>query len=210
MNRLTREILENNLPVVFTSEDVKYLEPDDNIRYCQMKWAMERGDVVRIRRGFYTLNKIFRKELLNLTSLAQKFNPDSYISLESALRNARWIPEHVTEIMSVTSRPSSLIKTEFTWFSYRKIPQEHIFAGVHRVSRGNYDYLEAKPLKALADYVYELKYNWDSLEPLVESLRIESDNLETLTGDDFDEIQGNYEVSNVENFLSGIRKELAV
>jgi hypothetical protein len=41
-------------------------------------------------------------------------------------------------------------------------------------------------------------------------LRLEMDDLETLTGADFDEIQGNYEASNVKNFLTGIRKELGV
>jgi hypothetical protein len=34
MNRLTRSILEQNLPPVFTQETVKSLEPDDNVRYC--------------------------------------------------------------------------------------------------------------------------------------------------------------------------------
>jgi hypothetical protein len=36
------------------------------------------------------------------------------------------------------------------------------------------------------------------------------DDLETLTSADFDEIQGNYEAANVENFLAGIRKELGL
>jgi hypothetical protein len=61
MTRLTRSILENNLPAVFTSDDLKYLEPEDRIRYCQINRAIKTGDIVRIQRGFYTLNKKLRK-----------------------------------------------------------------------------------------------------------------------------------------------------
>jgi hypothetical protein len=34
-------------------------------------------------------------------------------------------------------------------------------------------------------------YDWITLDPLVNSLRIEMDDLETLTTDDFDELDGN-------------------
>ncbi|MDR0720953.1 MAG: hypothetical protein LBF78_15085, partial [Treponema sp.] len=107
-------------------------------------------------------------------------------------------------------RPSYTIKTEFAWFSYRHIHQRELLAGVCKINSGNNIYFQAKPLKALADYIYVLKYNWSSLEPVIESLRIERERIETLTSNDFDELQGNYYNANVENFLKGIRKELGV
>jgi hypothetical protein len=210
MNRLTHAILEQNLPTVFTIEDLKRLEPEDNTRYCQMRRAVALGDIVRIRRGFYTLNRIFRKELINGHLLAHQFIPDSYISFETALRDAGWIPEFVFEIASVSARQSCMIKTEFARFSYTRIPQKNLFTGVKKVTHDQEYYWEAKPLKALADYMYVFKQPWDSLDPLVKSLRIEIDDLETLTAGDFDELEGNYETPCVENFLSGIRKELHV
>jgi hypothetical protein len=50
MNKLTRIILENKLSSVFTARDLKRLELNDNVRYCQMKRAMESGDIIRLQR----------------------------------------------------------------------------------------------------------------------------------------------------------------
>jgi hypothetical protein len=210
MNRITRKILEHNLPTVFTADDLRLLEREDNKRYCQMRWALARGDIVRIRRGVYALNKIFRKELINEHLLAGKFVPTSYISLETALMDAGWIPEFVYEIASVTSGQAKFIRTIFCNFSYVYIPQKNLLAGTEQMYDGEEYYREAKPLKALADYIYEKKLTWNSLDPLIKSLRIEIDELETLTAKDFNELEGNYESVNVEEFLKGIRKELQV
>jgi hypothetical protein len=210
MNRLTRSILEQNLPPIFTQEAVQELEPDDNIRYCQMRRAIASGDIIRIRRGYYTLNRIYGRGLPSSDALAQKFVPDSYISLESALRNAGWIPEWVFVTISVTTNMKKVIDTSIGRFYYEIIPQKNIYTGTVRQAYYDDNYLEAKPLKALADYIYERSLDWTTIEPLVESLRIEIDDLETLTGNDFDELEGNYESSLVDRFLSGIRKELRV
>jgi hypothetical protein len=175
-----------------------------------MRRAIASGDIIRIRRGYYTLNKIYGRGLPSSNVRAQKFVPESYISLESALRDAGWIPEAVYVIISVTINEKKIIDTSFRRFYYEIIPQKNIYAGT--VKHQYYDdyYLEAKPLKALADLVYERKFEWVTLDPLVESLRIEIDDLEALTGDDFDELEGNYESSLVDHFLSGIRRELQV
>jgi hypothetical protein len=211
MNRLTRSILEQNLPPVFTPEAVQELEPDDNVRYCQMRRAIASGDIIRIRRGYYTLNKIYGRGLPNSNVLARKFVPESYISLESALRDAGWIPEWVFVTISVTGDTKKIIDTAVGRFYYEAVPQKNIYAGTERRRHhsGEY-YVEAKPLKALADYIYERKPGWTALKPLVESLRIEIDDLETLAGEDFNELEGNYKSSAVERFLSGIRRELRV
>jgi hypothetical protein len=210
MNRLTESILAYNLPPIFTVDDVKRLEPEDNVRHCQMRRAMVKGDIIRIRRGYYTLNKIYRKKLINQYVLAQRLVPGSYISFETALRDVGWIPEFVRAIKSTTLKNRNSIDTHYGTFSYESIPQKGLYIGTVRRGDTNDCYVEAKPLKALADFVYERKYEWTTLEPLIESLRIEIDDLETLTPRDFDELEGNYESSLVENFLSGIRRELAV
>jgi hypothetical protein len=210
MNRITETIIKRKLPSVFTAADLKRLEPDDNTRYCQLRRAMEAGDIIRFRRGFYALNQAYRKELIDNFLLANLLQPRSYVSLAAALSWDSWIPEAVYMDTSVTSGPSRLIKTSLGRFSYLHIPQKKLMAGVERRRYGRGSYLMAKPLKALADLIFEYHYEWTTLEPLIESLRIETDDLETLTGADFDETQGNYEASNVENFLAGIRKELGV
>ncbi|GHV03963.1 hypothetical protein FACS189485_08340 [Spirochaetia bacterium] len=210
MTRLTRSIIEYKLPVVFTSDDVKKLEPDDHVRYCQMSRAIASGDIQRIRRGFYTLNKIFRTAAINEHILANLFVPKSYISFETALWDSGWIPEFVYEIASVSLKPSCEIKTPFAVYSYTRIPQKNLMAGTYTAAYGNYIINEAKPLKALADYVYTFDYDWDTLKPLQQSLRIDIENLQTLTAADFDELEGNYDTGKVTAFLEGIRKALAI
>jgi hypothetical protein len=148
--------------------------------------------------------------LINTLLLANLLQAPSYISREMALSIDAWIPEAVYMYTSITSGPSRLIKTDRDWFSYLHIPQKNLMAGVHYVELGAEPHLQAKPLKALADLIFEYNYQWTTLEPLLESLRIEMDELETLTSANFDEIQGNYEAANVENFLAGIRKELCL
>jgi hypothetical protein len=210
MTRLTRSIIEQRLPVVFTSDDIRQLEPNDQVRYCQMSRAIASGDIMRIRRGFYTLNKIFRKESINEHIMAKLFVPESYISFETALWDAGWIPEFVYEIASVSLRPSFEIKTPFAVFSYTRIPQKNMAVGTYTVTYGNGTALEAKPLKALTDYVYAYNYDWNSVKPLRQSLRIDDDNLMSFTAGEFDELLANYEVDRVKRFLESIRKELRI
>jgi hypothetical protein len=175
-----------------------------------MSRAIASGDIIRIRRGFYTLNKVFRTASINERIVANLFVPESYISFETALWDAGWIPEFVYEIASVSRKPSFEIKTPFAVFSYTRIPQKNMTAGTYAVTYGSGTALEAKPLKALTDYVYANDYNWNSVKPLRQSLRIDDDNLMSLTAKDFDELQGNYEVDRAKRFLDGIRQELRV
>jgi hypothetical protein len=210
MTRLTRSIIEHNLPIVFTADDVKKIEPDSNTRYCQMNRSLASGDIIRIHRGIYTLNHIFRKGVINLNALAYKLVPGSYISFETALWDTGWIPEFVFETSSAYQGHSFEIKTDFSIFSYTQIRQNNPFCGTYTISSEYGPIIEAKPLKALADYVYDIDCQWNSIHPLVYSLRIDIEHLETLTASDFDEIEGNYESKKVENFLYGIRKELQV
>jgi hypothetical protein len=143
-------------------------------------------------------------------ALARKFVPDSYISFETALWDAGWIPDFVFEIASVSIKPLNMIITDFARFSYANIEQKDIFSGIEKIIAGSDYYLEAKPLKALADYVCLANYDWNTIKPLTGSLRIDIENLESLTASDFDEIQENYDIPRVERFLSGIRKELCL
>jgi hypothetical protein len=210
MTRLTRSIIESSLPPVFTSDDIKKIEPDDNIRYCQMNRSVASGDIIRIRQGIYTLNQIFRKGIINVHALAQMLVPGSYISFETALWDAGWIPDFVFEMASVCQGRSLEIKTDFSVFSYTQIRQNNPLDGTYTIRSGYGPIVEAKPLKALADYVHTLDCRWDSIYPLIHSLRIDTEHLETLTSSDFTEVEGNYESKTVERFLYGIRKELIV
>lgn len=209
MNKLIRTLFETLEQPVFSVADIQNIEPDDNIRYALVKRAIKDGDLVQIKRGLYTLSSPLRKQPLNRACLANRLYYPSYVSMEYALSSHGWIPEGVVAVISATSKNPADFDTPVGRFTYKRIPQAMFFCGVETVSIDGESALQARPLKALADYVYAHKLEWTDREPLIESLRIEEDELETLTARDFDDIQGNYRTSStVENFLAGLKKDL--
>lgn len=194
---------------VFTSRDAAaIIDPPANIRHALTKRAMARGDIIQICRGLYCLNNDFQRTKPNPLSIAQLIYGPSYISLESALRWHNWIPESVYQFTSVSCKRAREFDTPLGHFSYACVPQHILFAGVDRKVVDESIFLIASPLKALADYVYVHKCNWPGIDPVVESLRVESTELDQLTGDDFDIVAGNYNSSRVNKFLIGLRKDL--
>ena len=181
----------------------------DNQRHAQTKRAIAAGDIVNIRRGLYCLSDVLRKNQLNPYVIAQHIYGPSYISLQSALRWHGWIPEAVYSTTSVCYKQSRDFDTPLGNFSYSRVPQKVFYAGVdHQTDEGGNIFLIASPLKALADYVYVHKCDWLGIAPLVESLRVEPEELDQLTTKDFDTIDDNYNSSRVKNFLLSLRKEL--
>jgi len=69
-------------------------------------------------------------------------------------------------------------------------------------------FLLASPLKAMADYVYVHKCDWDAALPVVQSLRVDESSLAGVEADEFDLLLGNYSSLRVRRFLRGLRKDL--
>ena len=210
MNRLTKKIIAHIPNPLFTAKELVVLEPSsDNVRYALVKRSLADGDILRIRRGLYTLSPLYRKTGINPLSAAQLIYGPSYISLETALSVHGLIPEGVRDITSVTLRPSKEFDTPIGHFSYVRIPQKTLYAGVTRSTDDEgQSWLIASPLKALSDYVYCHKLDWTSKDPLIDSLRIEENELSEMTHADFDELEGNYSSRRVQRFLAGLKKEI--
>jgi len=66
----------------------------------------------------------------------------------------------------------------------------------------------ASPLKALADYVYVRKKDWTGIKPVLDSLRIEADELERVTRESIEDLISNYSNSRLKKFLEGLGKDL--
>jgi hypothetical protein len=210
MNRLTKKIIAHIPTPFFTVNDLIVLEPSsDNARYALVKRAIADGDILKIKRGLYTLSPLYRKTKINPFAAAQLIYGPSYISLETALSVHGWIPEAVRDIVSVTMRQSKDFDTPIGHFSYVRVPQKILYAGVRYMNNNEgQSWLIASPLKALADYIYYHKLDWTSKDPLLKSLRIEEDQLLELINDDFDELEKNYSSMRVLRFLSGLKKEV--
>jgi predicted transcriptional regulator of viral defense system len=210
MNRLVRKIIEFSPAGVISGQDLATLLPEgDSKRQALIKRAVASGDIVRIRRGLYCLADMYQKKRLNPFSVSQHIYGPSYISLESALRWHDWIPEAVYSYTSVSLKNSKEFNTPAGLFSYSRVPQKALYAGVNRqTDDSGCVFLIASPLKALADYVYVHKCDWSGVDPVVDSLRVEMEELECLTGDQFDVLANNYNSQRVQRFCKGLRKDL--
>lgn len=212
MNLLAEKVLKTSGSGIFTFGDVVNLFPDAsrNAVYAQVQRALKSGEVIQVRRGLYHLSQAVSNRLVSIGALANLIYGPSYVSLESALSYHGWIPEGVRNCTSVTSLRPRRFATIHGSFSYTLIKQTPMMAGVLSLVEGGNSFLIATPLKALADMVASRGLDWTDCRPLVESLRIEPDELESLAAEDFEMLEGVYYSKRARRFLAGIRKELGV
>ena len=170
---------------------------------------MRAGEIVRIHRGLYCLAEKYLRQKLDPLVLAQRIYGPSYISLETSLSYHGWIPEAVYAITSVSGGRSREFDTPLGHFSFTRVPQRTFYSEVSRVEKeAGGSFLLASPLKALTDYVYVHKCDWDSVSPLIESLRVDEDLLVNAEAESFDQLANNYSSLRVRRFLEGLRKDL--
>lgn len=210
MNLLVEKALQGTTTGVFTFGDVVnwYPEASRAAVYAQVQRALKTGDVIQVRRGLYHLSRTVFPRLVSVEVLANLIYGPSYVSFESALSYHGWIPEAVRNCLCVTSLRPRTFETIHGLFSYTQIKQSPLLAGVQNVDSGRGTFFIATPLKALADMVAARGLDWTDCRPLVESLRIEPDDLESLRSEDFEMLEGVYYSKRARTFLAGIRKEL--
>lgn len=210
MNKVPERVFERLPWSQFTTQDLAVLFPgSEDRRYGLVKRALASGEIIRIRRGLYCLAPKYQKKSVNLYALAQHVHGPSYVSLESALSWHGWIPEAVHAVTSVSFKKSREFKTPLGIFSYDRVPQREFYSEVERLAdaSGNV-FLMAKPLKALADYVYTRKRDWAGIKAMASDLRIEPEELDQITGGMLDALSGNYCDPRVKRFLERLREDL--
>lgn len=210
MNLLVEKALQGTTTGVFTFGDVVNWYPESSRAavYAQVQRALKTGDVIQVRRGLYHLSRTVFPRLVSVEVLANLIYGPSYVSFESALSYHGWIPEAVRNCSCVTSLRPRTFETIHGLFSYTQIKQSPLLAGVQNVDSGRGTFFIATPLKALADMVAARGLDWTDCRPLVESLRIEPDDLESLRSEDFEMLEGVYYSKRARTFLAGIKKEL--
>lgn len=197
---------------IFTrAEAVCWIDDSGARLNALLKRAVGHGEILRIVRGLYCLDKRFLRFPINPLELALRIHGPSYISMESGLAYHGWIPEAVYTITSVSAERSRDFDTPLGMFCFMRIPQFQFYAGVTRIETGNGgSFLMAEPLKALADYVYVHHCQWDSVTPVLESLRVDEGSLKDLKSDSFDLLMNQYRAPAVRCFLAGMRKDLGL
>ena len=152
----------------------------------------------------------YRRRSLNLFELAQRIYGPSYISFESALSHHGWIPESVPTITSASAKRSKTFSTPLGVFSFIFIPVNVFLIGVNQVSTGVETFFIATPWRAIGDYVYAYKKDWNGIHPLIQSLRIDEEHFAQTSGDELSEIQNNYRSRRVKTFFKGVLKDLSL
>ena len=151
--------LKNALPLsVFSHEMVSsILEKSFSNVNEKISNLVKNGDLIRLKKGFYTFSKLYQTKPINLISVANTLYSPSYVSFDYALSYYGMIPERVTEVTSATSKNKKLFDTPIGRFSYKKISLDAYSLGIDWI----YDDIEggrfiATAEKALCD---KIKYD---------------------------------------------------
>ncbi len=213
MLKTTERLLDCGLAnKVFNNNDFKAIFAGTAAsRYGLLNKALSKGEIIQLKRGVYILNQKYTTQKISKYYIASQIVPHSYVSLESALSFHGWIPEKVTIVSSIihSGRSKSFV-TDLGEFEYRVIPVQpyEFLTGVQRGSIYDQPFLIASGIRALLDLVYEKGYEWQGLDFIQDSLRIDVDNLQAITRSDYSDLCNVYRSKKVLKFLQSMLKEL--
>jgi predicted transcriptional regulator of viral defense system len=214
MQTLTQQIIENGLAnrLISDAQLVRLIEGSDQRRYHLVNRAIKAGELIRLRRGNYLLAERFRDYPPHPFALAQAFVPGSYVSLETALSHHGWIPEAVYTTTSVSPLSKSMEYEHETFggFSFHPlaINNGYFLELVERKQITEQSMLIAEPFRALMDLVCLRKTEWQGMSWLTDGLRIDSEQLRSITGADIRTLSETYKQKRVKNFLESLSREL--
>ena len=174
--------------------------------------AIASGELLRLKPGLYCLPASLRRTQPHPFVVAAMLHFPSQVSLETALAHHGLIPEVVHQVASVTSRRSRTFETPLGHFVFRRVPCDNLRAGVQatRIDGDAWAFVSS-PLRAIADLVYlrrEVTWEREGLSFLTESMRIEREDLETLSLDAFDQIHASIHSKRTRRYLWGLKQEL--
>ncbi len=178
-------------------------------RYDAVKYAIRNGFLKPIRRGLYLIKFPHQAPEYEPFELAQVIYGPSYISLESALSYHGWIPEAVYSNTSATARRTKKFKTAIGLYSYHHTPERMFYQHVERIESAKNIFLMASPWKALADYIYVHKKDWDSLQNMYHDIRIEEEDIQASNLTCLKSLSEDYQSKRVQAVLKRLLKDIS-
>ena len=155
------------------------------------------GKIYQLRRGLYCLAPPYQKVVPHPFLIANRLQPGSYVSLQSALAHYGMIPEQVPVTTSVTNGRPQKFNTPLGQFHFRHILVNWFRNYELTESGSNQNVFIATAEKALLDLIY-LQPKGETLEYL-RSLR-----LQTLDRLDFDQFHRLASISNKPKLLRAL------
>ncbi|MDT8385674.1 MAG: type IV toxin-antitoxin system AbiEi family antitoxin domain-containing protein [Gammaproteobacteria bacterium] len=192
----------------------RLLGGSDESRYGLVNRALKAGDLVRVKRGIYVLADELRDKPVHPFALAQHLEPGSYVSGESALSFHGWIPEAVHVVLSVVPKGKSVSyeHERLGKFEFRRMTTNtgYFLQSVARHELQQQVALIAEPLRALMDLVYLRKLAWQGLDFLTRGMRIDEQQLRTVTSLDITRLLDVYKGKREQAFLSELQRSLGL
>ncbi len=120
--------------------------PQDKVTYL-----IKKGDLIPLKRGLYALSSSYNKQI-STKIIASMMYPPSYISLQSALKYDRLIPETTFGEVSVTLNRTKTFETPMGNFVYHNCSINEFHWGLRFAAIDQQRQIRiASPLKALYD-----------------------------------------------------------
>ncbi len=215
MQTLTQKVFEHRPPWGLFDETVVrnlFAGRSEGALKAMVHRAVSSGEVLRLKPGLFCLAELYRKEHPHPFVVAGMLCSPSHISLETALWHHGLIPEAVIEVASVVTVRSRRFHTPLGDYSFTRVPSDYARAGVRavEVARDAWAFI-ATPLRAIADIVYmrsNVSFERDGVGFLIDSLRIDEDDLSEINVDDAEEILVGIRNKRTAAFLTGLLGEL--
>lgn len=122
-------------------------------RQVQLSRWTKAGKLSQICRGWYLIEKPWRKHEIPLSFIANNVVHPSYLSLEWALQYYDMIPEYVPNPTSITTSRGMRFEAQGALFLYYHV-QPSFFKGYKQEMVGGFKMNIAYPEKALLDKIY--------------------------------------------------------
>lgn len=190
MNILSKRSQGNQLDYQFVMDCLK----DFGAPRAKLGRLLKSGALIPLKKGLYLLGEHFKHNPYCLELIANMIHGPSYVSLEYALQHYGMIPEHVFAITSVTFKLNKEVQTPIGTFIYAHCHPQIYAVGITAESYSSGEnFLIATPEKALTDTLTLRRGKITSVKEmeqiLLEDLRIEEDDLRTLSLEKIREIQ---------------------
>ena len=97
---------------------------------AKIAYMVNKGELIRLKKGLYTLGKDYQTTSIDTISLANMLYAPSYVSFDYALSYYGLIPERVYEVTSATMRMKKEFDTPLGRFTYKPVPLQAYALGV--------------------------------------------------------------------------------
>jgi len=140
-------------PLILSKEVVRLEKDRQNIRNQLNRW-LDKGLIIKLKKGIYILNKNDRKIQPGEAFIANELYAPSYVSLEYALNLYGLIPEKVTWVTSVTTKKTARFSNELGEYVYQHV-KPGAFRGFQSIKdKDGFSAFIAEPEKAVVDFLY--------------------------------------------------------